>query len=456
MIRRFRYHLVRHQADWVETATPEWRIDPVQTLAAEVIPLADACRFLEKEAGRWLKPKRLGRDGRPVWLAGTAAEVHREPLGWVMILAPSNYPLMLPGVQVLQALAAGNSVALKPSPLALPAAQKLVATLHDCGVPMSALRLLDTDPASARALYGQIDKLVLTGSRATGLAVQRDLAEYGVPSVMELSGVDAMVVLPGANLELVTRAIGFGLGYNASATCIAPRRIMVVGDSARLVERLPKLLGELPSTPLHPGGSAPLKRLIEKARELGGEVIGDAKRFDVTRPLVVTGVPQDHGLFDEDLMAPVAVVTEVGSVMEAVAAVNRSSYGLGASVFGPMERAQAVAARLDVGVVTVNDVIVPTADPRLPFSGRRDSGFGVTRGGEGLLEMTRVKVVTRRGGRKVPIYLDPGAGNPAAALPALFDFSHGPTWRHRLAGLLRLIRSGRGGGGSSDDGDASR
>ncbi len=85
-----------------------------EVLSSEVVPLADACRFLEREAPRLLATRRLGSHGRPAWLSGVEAEVRREPLGLVLVIAPSNYPLFLPGVQTLQALAAGNAVLWKP------------------------------------------------------------------------------------------------------------------------------------------------------------------------------------------------------------------------------------------------------------------------------------------------------------------------------------------------------
>ncbi|MEQ9460263.1 MAG: aldehyde dehydrogenase family protein [Phycisphaeraceae bacterium] len=454
VIRRFRRSLVLERDAWIDVATPEWRADRTQTLSSELIPLADAARFLECQAPKLLKIKKLGRSGRPFWLSGTAAEIHHDPIGWVMILAPSNYPLMLPGVQVLQALAAGNSVALKPSPLAYAAAARLVEVLHRCGVPQSALRLLNVDPATARLLYPEVDKVVLTGSHHTGRAVLRDLADHLVPAAMELSGVDAMVVLPRANLNLAARALLFGLTFNASATCIAPRRVYVVGDAQPLIDRLDALIAEVPAMELHPGAATALRPLIERAQSLGARFIGDPDLAAEGYPVVITGLPADADLFDQGLMAPIATISEVRTQLLAAEAVNQSRYGLGASIFGPAHEAESLATRLDVGMVTINDLIVPSADPRLPFGGRKLSGFGVTRGAEGLMAMTRQKVVTRRSSRGIPVYLDEDSGKTAdAALPALFDLTHGPDWRCRWRGLKRLISLGPPKRGAQPDGE---
>ena len=150
---------------------------PADTLATEVIPLADACRFLEREAARLLRPRRLGRRGRPLWLAGAEAEIRREPLGVILILAPGNYPLFLPGVQLLQALAAGNAVLLKPAPGCTAPIAVLIDLLRNAGLPSDLVQLLHEDVAGARAAIAQgVERVVLTGSAETGRGVLADLA----------------------------------------------------------------------------------------------------------------------------------------------------------------------------------------------------------------------------------------------------------------------------------------
>jgi len=125
--------------------------DPVDSLTAEVIPLADACRFLERNATEILRPRNWGRRSRPTWLASVRLEVHREPVGLVLIIGPGNYPLFLPGVQVLQALVAGNAVLFKPAPGGAEPLVRLRRMLVDCGLDPGLLTLLDPNPVSAEA-----------------------------------------------------------------------------------------------------------------------------------------------------------------------------------------------------------------------------------------------------------------------------------------------------------------
>lgn len=447
-------HRIADRASELAAAAGAGRGRPwAEVLSAEVLPLADACLFLEREAPRLLAPRRLGRTGRPAWLGRVTAEVRREPLGLVLILAPSNYPLFLPGVQALQALAAGNAVLWKPSPEGVPAALALVALLTEAGLDERLVRVLPASDDSGRAaLAAGPDKVLLTGSAATGRAVLRDLADRLIPATMELSGCDAVFVLPGADLERVALAVRFGLTLNEGATCIAPRRLFVPRGMVRnLEELLARALAEAPPVRIAEESAAHIRSLVRGALSRGarllgggaspssGATFGDPEAF---RPLVVLDATPDLPLLREDLFAPVLAVVPVASTDEALDFAARCPYALGASVFGPEEAARSLADRVRAGVVTVNDLIVPTADPRLPFGGRGESGFGVTRGAEGLLELTTVKTVAVRRGRWLP-HLEPRTAEDGEVLRSLLTLGHAARWRDRLAAAASLIRAAR-------------
>lgn len=397
-LRALRHRLAFRALELVGAARGAGDRSEAEILSSEVIPLADACRFLEREAEHILAPRRPGSQGRPFWLSGVEAEVRREPLGLVLVVAPSNYPLFLPGVQVLQALAAGNAVLWKPGQGGTSAARIFAQLAGEAGLDSRLLTVLPEDPEAVRgALAAGVDKVLLTGSASTGRKVLAELASRLVPATMELSGCDALFVLPGADLDRVARAVRFGLVLNGGATCIAPRRVFVPHSLAtRLGERIAALIAELP--------------------------------------------------------APRISFMPVSGPDEALAAAALCPYALGASVFGPEEEAFAFASRVRAGVVVVNDVIVPTADPRLPFGGRGESGFGVTRGAEGLLELTVPKVVLVRRGRNLP-HLEERHPGDAALFRAYLTLTHGGGLRSRLRGfsalLAALVRRGRGSGRSS-------
>jgi delta 1-pyrroline-5-carboxylate dehydrogenase len=143
-----------------------------------------------------------------------------------------------------------------------------------------------------------------------------------------------------------------------------------------------------------------------------------------------------------DPAASVAALVPVADEEEALQRIARSPYRLGVAVFGSPARARALARRVDAGVVVVNDMIVPTADPRVPFGGRGKSGFGVTRGAEGLLEMTTTRTVIVRAGKFRPHFEAVGERD-APLFAALVQALHGSSLGRRWRGLGRLMREGR-------------
>ena len=395
VIRNLRHRIAGRAAALAEAAARPGA-SAADILVSEVMPLLAACRFLERRAAGILSDAAAGWRGRPLWLAGTWLLVRRVPFGTVLVVGPGNYPLLLPGVQALQALAAGNAVLLKPAPGGAAAMVALAAMLRAAGLPPGLFSVLDDTAQAARdAIAAGVDRVVLTGSAATGRAVLAQLAPLLVPAAMELSGRDPLVVLPGADLDLAARAIAFGLAFNAGRTCIAPRRVIVTAaDRAALLGHLSPLLAAAPALP----ASADLLRrgraILARA---SGAVLGraDLLRDDAMPPLLVEAAA-DEPWVHEDLFLPLAALVTVADAGAALAAANGGGYALGASVFGPAAAATAFARALRAGCVVVNDVIVPTADPRLPFGGSGDSGFGTTRGAEGLLELTRPQAIAAR------------------------------------------------------------
>lgn len=423
---------------------------PGEGVPLELIPLLEACAFLEREAPRLLAPRRLGARGRPAWLFGVRAEVLREPLGVVLVLAPSNYPLFLPGSQALQALAAGNAVLVKPAPGCSAPMRAVADLLREAGLPDGLLRVLGEDPAEARAAVAAgVDLLVLTGSAETGRRVLADLAPRLTPAILELSGNDPVFVLDGADLGMVADALAYGLRLNGGATCIAPRRAFVPRPRLAALEAL--LAARLPAVAPVAVPEAVRRRLsalLDEAEAAGARPL--APRPDLgaaaVPPVVLSDASPALGLLREDVFAPVLSLVPVDGVEEALAMDALCPFALGASVFGPEREALALARRLRAGSVCVNDVIVPTADPRLPFGGGGESGFGTTRGPEGLLAMTRPKAVSVRSGRLRP-HLDPPRPDDAELFRAALGAGHAAGWRARAGHFARLARllSGRSG-----------
>lgn len=420
-----------------------------ETLAAEVLPFLDACRFLETEAARILKEKTVGQRGRPMWLWGNSVVLRPEPMGVVLIIGPSNYPLMLPGIQLLQAIAAGNAVLVKPAANGSRAMQTLVSMAVSAGIPEGLIQVLpESSEAANEAIRGGVDKVFLTGSANTGRAVSCELAESATPSVMELSGCDAVFILEGADLNLVSDCLLFGLTLNHSQTCMAPRRVFASNQQADEILRLLKL--KLATrTSVSDWQTASSQRALSfaatKIREavssgaelVCGSITNGAELSGVT---ILDHVTSDMSIAQADIFAPVLSFIRVESAKQALQENSKCPYALSATIFGSPSRCQQFARLIPAGCVVINDMIVPTADPRVPFGGRGMSGHGMTRGEAGLLEMTQLKaiVATRR-------WFKPHLQSPTAAdvdvMEQLIRLEHAAHPLQSLLAVPKMIKA---------------
>ena len=376
-VRRFRQLLAEHAEALARTAARVACRPIVEKLVSEVLPLADACRWLERRAARILSARDCGSIGRPLWLHGLSFEVQRKPFGIVLVVAPGNYPLFLPAVHALHALTAGNSVLLKPAPGASGVASEFVKLTRLAGLDPKLLTLLPENVEGAQQAIA--DKVIFTGSSVNGREVLSRLARTNTPAVMELSGEDVVLVLADADQELAIRALKFGVRLNGGASCIAPHKVIAIA-------------------PLAAGFFA---RMSEEG---------------------LAEIP----------------VEEVADEESAVSRITARPFGLGVCIFSrDVTRARSLATRLPCGFVLVNDVIAPTADPRMPFGGVKASGFGVTRGDEGLLEMTYPHVVAVRRGRLRP-HFDEHREGDAHLFSSYIAIAHG-RGALRFKALRRLV-----------------
>jgi acyl-CoA reductase-like NAD-dependent aldehyde dehydrogenase len=439
VVRRLRHSLADQGLDLARLAGADRPRSVAETLMAEVVPLADACRFLERQARRLLRPRRVGVFERPAWLWGVRSEVRREPWGVVLIIAPSNFHLFLAGVQTVQAIVAGNAVLWKPAPGGSATADALAGILADCGLPESLLTVLPEAPqAAVEAIDRGVDKVVLTGSAATGQAVLASLAPRLVPAALELSGCDAAFVLDDADLDLTAQALAFSLRFNDSETCIAARRVFVPSSLAAGLEQ--RLIARLRPRPLAGPAVEAVKPWLREALDEGASLLVGTIAPDgpLVGPIVLTNARPEMRLLSEAPFLPVLAIVRVADEAEALRSATACPYALGASVFGEARHAEALAGRIRAGGVVVNDLIAPTADPRLPFGGQGRSGFGVTRGAEGLLEMTTPKVVSSSRGLHRLHYLPLTDEDDLSTAAAYLRMAHGRKITERLAALARL------------------
>ena len=275
-VRAFRQQIVDAADDLCAAVHAELGRPPVEVLGSDVLPLADACRFLERKAASLLRPRKVRLRSRPLWLWGQRDTIYRRPHGAVAIIGTWNYPLLLNGVQIVQALTAGNAVLWKPSEVSTHSAALLHSLLLRAGYPADLIQtLLATREMGTAVAEADVDHVVFTGSAATGRKLAARLGERLVSSTLELSGCDAMFVLPDADVELAAKAAWFGSTVNRGQTCIAVRRAFVHrAVYPAFVESLQKQVAAAgPMRLAMEGQVRQAERLIVDATARGGRVM---------------------------------------------------------------------------------------------------------------------------------------------------------------------------------------
>ncbi|CAM5401276.1 succinate-semialdehyde dehydrogenase (NADP(+)) OS=Streptomyces alboniger OX=132473 GN=CP975_21355 PE=3 SV=1 [Streptomyces alboniger] len=344
--------------------------------------------------------------GRRDILAGPVASNQRawveyRPYGVVGVIGPWNFPLMTPGAIVINALAAGNAVVLKPSHVT-PGVGEWIVRAWQRAVPdfSAALQHLNGFGATGQALIGAgLDKLAFTGSVATGKTVAAQCAATVTPMLLELGGNDGVVVAEDADLDDAAEHVVWGALQNTGHGCISLEVAYVVESVYdTFVEKITDLAGKVRvgSDENAQIGPVPLASQIPIIRDhiqdalahgatatVGGLETVTGDRY--VAPTILVDVAPDALAATEETFGPTLAVVKVADTDEAVARINASQYGLGSAVFS-RDRGEEIARRLRVGMTSINDALVFSMNPALPFGGRGDSGYGRKHGEEGLRE----------------------------------------------------------------------
>jgi acyl-CoA reductase-like NAD-dependent aldehyde dehydrogenase len=440
-IKRGRAALASAAQALAEAASHAGRSDG-EALVAEVWPVLEACRYLEKRARSILKTRRHRR-GKPIWLLGKTLSVRREPMGVVLIVGPSNYKLMLAGIQAIQALVAGNGVLLKPGQGAGRGLMQFKKALTQAGLPRGLLQVLDESNDTVHAaLREKVDQVVVTGSREAGQAIGQTAAETGTPTIMELSGCDACFVLQDADVALAADALTYGLRFNQGDTCMSPRRVLVhQSQHTALIEALQQRLDAFEPIDASKPAIEAAHRQVEAACAQGAVRRSPSPAADRWHVVLLDHVRPVMAIACEAQPLPVLSIMPFANEAQALQWADQCPLALSATIFSAdAARAERVAKQINAGCVLINDMIVPTIDPRLPFEARGASGFGPTRGPEGLLAMTRAKAIMRSRGRRRP-YWQP-LGREAMAVPlAMLQYRHGRGLKQRWRAARSILKA---------------
>jgi acyl-CoA reductase-like NAD-dependent aldehyde dehydrogenase len=455
ILRQFQHGLLENKRDIAEAITREAGKPVVEALTTEVLVVLDAARFLMENAFRILRDEPVPHGNLATKLK--RGQLLREPYGLIGIISPWNYPFSIPATETLAALVAGNAVVLKPSELTSVIALELASLLHSSGVPQNVFQVVAGDGVTGAALlHSQIDKLVFTGSVATGKRIAAAAAERLLPVVLELGGKDPMLVLDDADLEVASSAAVWGAFMNAGQTCLSVERCYahrtVYGAFLNAcVNKTKKLCvgcGLDPQTDVGPMIHQKQLRIVESQVEdavaRGARILTGGCRLpelgmNFYAPTVLADVTHNMRIMREETFGPVLPIMAFDSGEEAVRLANDSEYGLAASVFTrDAACGERLARRMQAGTVMVNDVISCFGISEAPHGGVKSSGGGLTHGRFGLEEMVRLKYLDddrMPGMKKVWWY-----GYSQALMRQMqgfMDFEFARNAGERLQGMLR-------------------
>ena len=457
--RRAREILVNWAEDVARLIAQEQGKPVVEALTVEVLPALGTLLFLEKEAPRILQE-------RPIrffelLFADKKGYFRFEPKGPVLVISPWNYPFLLPLSAVAFALAAGNTVVLKPSPIT-PLTGALVGRLfHEAGFPPGTIAVLQGGPGVGQALVERPEFRLIhfTGSTETGRKIMASAAPHLTPLILELGGKDPMIVFADANLERAAAGAVWAAFMNAGQTCSSVERVFVerpLFDA--FVEQVVTLTQALkvgdpldPDTEVGPiTAEFQLRKVedqVEEAQKKGARVLTGGRRLTefpgyFYPPTILTQVHLEMRVMEEETFGPLMPIMPFDSEEEVMAWANRSPYGLTASIWtSDLERARRIAAQIQAGVVTVNDHTFSFGEPRATWGGVKASGFGRSRGEFGLLEMTDVKFVgIDPGQRSRPLWWYPYDQTLLSVVRKAPQAFHATDTGQRLQALLHLVR----------------
>lgn len=376
---------------------------PIGEARGEIDKCAAACDYYAQNAESFLRQEMIDSDA-------SKSYVRFDPLGIVLAVMPWNFPFWQVFRFAVPALMAGNTAVLKHASNTTWSALSIEGLFGKAGFPENIFRtlLIGSDLVSSVINDRRVAAVTLTGSEAAGRAVASEAGRALKKTVLELGGSDPFIILEDADLE---GAVELGVKsrmINSGQSCIAAKRFIVeksitddfTGRFKTAVESLvvgdpmseETNVGPLARPDLRDALHRQVKESIERGARLitGGEPVEGPGAF--YKPTILIGVKPGMPAFDEELFGPVAAIIEADDADDALRLANMSDYGLGACIWSSNTgRAEEIAAHVEAGAVFINGFV--KSDPRLPFGGVKQSGYGRELSVYGIKEFMNIKTV---------------------------------------------------------------
>ncbi|WP_163832480.1 aldehyde dehydrogenase family protein [Spartinivicinus ruber] len=434
----------------IVTDTGKSRTD---ALVSEVLGVLDNLHWNKANAHKILKLRKVST---PISLLGKKSYIQQEPYGTVLIIAPWNYPFHIAMTFITGAFLAGNSIIFKPSehtPLTglieeicaiSPLLKQSLKVVYGSGV--TAEKLIDEKP----------NKIFFTGSTRTGKAILKKASQYIIPVDLELGGKDAMVVFPDVDIKRTVAGALWGGLTNAGQSCTSVELLCIHKDIfEQFIEQLTTAVQPLVINTGDQGDAdigamttdfqlEIVKQQLDDAIEKGATIIAGGNTFNEKGrffpPTLVSNISPEMKLYQEETFGPVIALLPFDDEKQLATELNQLPYGLSASIWSrDIDRARRLANAIQVGAVSINNVMLTEGNPALPFGGVKQSGFGRAKGKEGLLAFTRSKsILIDKQSSKIEPNWFPYTRQKYQLFQQLIDVLFTPSWIK----LIKLAKTG--------------
>ena len=411
---------------------------------AEISYAANAFGFWAKHAESFLADERVRTSS--LLVKGKKLVLRHLPVGLVGVIGPWNYPLTNSFGDCIPALAAGNSVLLKPSEITPLTSLLMADGMRECGLPPDVLQIATGRGETGAALVDEVDMIMFTGSTRTGRKVAEAAARRLIPCSLELGGKDPMIVLRDADLERAANLATYYSMQNCGQTCISVERVYVeapvydefvglVTDKVRAL-RQGRPDGGAGTVEV---GSMTFPPQVDTVEDHVNDAVAKGARAVVGghrgpapghwfEPTVLLDVDHSMKIMREETFGPTLPIMRVADAEEAIRLANDTPYGLGASIITrDGERGEALARRIDAGAVNVNDALINYLALELPMGGHKTSGLGSRHGAGGIRKFTKEQaiVVTPRFALKRELHMFPYTAKWTRRLTRTLKFLYG-------------------------------
>lgn len=415
-----------------------------EAISMEIAPVLDLMQYFARNAEKMLRPAKIGIGLYA--LLGRSSKIVYHPLGVVGIIPAWNYPFSIPLGEAVMALMAGNTVVIKPSELTPLTGLKIGELFENAGFPAGAVQIVSGGGETGAALVDAApDKVMFTGSVATGKKIAAAAAKNLTSVVLELGGKDPMIVFEDANLELAAGAAVWGAFCNAGQSCSSVERLYVqesVADKLTqlIIEKTKQLtIGPGNREDVSIGAMSSERQLkivedhVQNFLEKGAKIEIGGRRDEQLNglfyePTVISGATNDMRAMREETFGPTLPIATFKTEEQAIRLANDSEFGLTASVWTlDSTKGRRVARQIEAGSVCVNEVLYTHGIGQTPWGGFKNSGRGRTHGREGLMELVQPQHIHV---------------NRVALLPDAWWMPYSPTAVETFRGFAKKFASG--------------